>query len=114
MNTKSLTIINGIVIFDGQPIDLPHYADEALEYQNLIIIKIEPPSGIIYNRNVFGVSKDGKISWQIEESPHSTLSDKPYINIFVQGDDLIAANWNGVSYCVNPSNGKITVSSFDK
>lgn len=115
MSNKSFELLNGKVIIDGHPVILPHIADEAFEWHDLIIVKVDPPSGTIFNRNVFGITNQGEILWQIEESPHGTQDDKPYIQISIEkSDNLIAENWNGVSYSVNPSNGKITVSAFNK
>jgi hypothetical protein len=88
---------------------------QAKTYLDLIIVKVESPAGTIFNRNVFGLSKNGESRWQIQESEHGTQKDKPYIDIFINSDEtLITANWNGVNYLVDPDNGKITVYMFEK
>jgi hypothetical protein len=115
MNKMAFVIVNGKLTIGDRVIDFPHPVEEALAYHDLIIVRVEPPAGVIFNKNVYGVSHEGKVLWQIEESPHGTQEDKPYVNIYIgQNDDLIAGNWNGVSYLVNPENGEITVVSFDK
>ena len=115
MNNIAFLIVHGKLTIGDRTFDLPHPVEEALTYHDLIIVRLEPPAGVIFNRNVYGISHEGEVLWQIEESPHGTQEDKPYVNINIgQNHDLIAGNWNGVSYSVNPENGKITVVSFDK
>lgn len=115
MNIIPLAIVNGKLTIGGRAIVLPHLIEASLTYHDLIVVRVEPPAGVIFNRNVFGFNHEGDLLWQIEESPHGTQEDKPYVNIYEgQNGDLIAGNWNGVSYSVNPENGIITVVSFDK
>lgn len=112
---NNIAFVNSKLTIGGRAIDFPHPIEEALIYRDLIIVRVEPPAGISFNRNVYGISQKGDVLWQIEESPHGTQEDKPYVNIYTgQNDDLIAGNWNGVSYSINPDNGKITVVAFDK
>ncbi len=113
--TKKYTLVNGALTIGGAIVKLPYTAVEGLTYNGLVIVKVEPPARIIFNRNIFGVLDQGEILWQIEESPHGTQMDKPYIDIFIDpSGELIAANWNGVSYAVDPASGKISIKSFDK
>lgn len=115
MNKIPFVISNKELTIDGNIVDIPHSIEEALTYHDFIIVRVKPPAGIIFNRNVFGVESDGEILWQIEESPHGTQEDKPYVNVYIsKNNKLIAGNWNGVSYSVNSENGKITTVSFDK
>jgi hypothetical protein len=115
MTTEAFTISDGKISVQGKVLFLPHPVTEAKTYLDLIIVKVESPAGTIFNRNVFGLCKNGEIRWQIQESEHGTQKDKPYIEIRINPDQtLIAANWNGVNYLVDPDNGKITVYTFDK
>ena len=115
MTNMPFLVVNGQLSLKGCQLGLPHPVVDAFAYRHLIVVRVEPSAGFIFNRNVYGISDEGEVLWQIEESPHGTQEDKPYVNINVgQNDDLIAGNWNGVSYSVNPENGKITVVSFDK
>ncbi len=115
MKKITFEIIKGILTVDGQTVDIPEFAENALEYGGLLIVKLDPPTGVVFNRNVFGITAHSHVQWQIEESPHGTQDDKPFTDVYIDNEgSLIAANWNGVSYSVDPDNGKITVSSFDK
>ncbi|SEL93901.1 hypothetical protein SAMN05216359_1305 [Roseateles sp. YR242] len=76
---------------------------------------IEPPPGVLFNRNVLAFTGAAEPAWQIEESPHGTERDKPYVGITRNDDDeLIASNWNGVDYRLNPESGRLTVKAFQK
>ncbi|WP_342655411.1 hypothetical protein [Pseudomonas sp. F3-2] len=115
MTTDTFKISDGKISVLGKVLFLPHPVTEAITYLDLIIVKVESPAGTIFNRNVFGFSKNGELRWQIQESEHGTQQDKPYINILINTDGaLLAANWNGVNYLIDPDNGKITVYAFDK
>ena len=70
------------------------------------MILVDPAPDVIFNRNVFALSIHGELLWQIEESPHGTQVDKPYVNLYCdKNGTVIAGNWNGVSYSVNLLNG---------
>ncbi|WP_062387725.1 hypothetical protein [Pseudomonas abietaniphila] len=115
MTTDAFTISDGKISVHGKVLLLPHPVTEAKSYLDLIIVKVESPAGTIFNRNVFGLSRNGEFRWQIQESEHGTQQDKPYIDILINPDGaLIAANWNGVNYLVDSDNGKITIYTFDK
>ncbi|MFJ3485584.1 hypothetical protein ACIPL1_19660 [Pseudomonas sp. NPDC090202] len=107
--------VSGHIYVNGNRVLIPHPVSEALEYKNLIVVRIDPPAGVIFNRNIYGITNVGEILWQIQESPHGTQEDKPYTNIFLDPNGvLIAENWNGVGYSVNPESGEISVATFNK
>jgi len=58
---------------------------QALVFNELLIVRVEPDVGKIFNRNIFAYSKDCQVRWQIEESPHGTEVDKPYTSIALSG-----------------------------
>lgn len=81
----------------------------------MVIVRIEPSKGEIFNRNIFAVSNHGEIVWQIAESPHGTQTDKPYTSVYIgDGGELMAGNWNGVDYVVAAEDGSIKTKSFRK
>jgi hypothetical protein len=115
MNSSLIQIENGVLIIGDKHIELSHPVAEVKEWKNYIIVRVEPPVEELFNRNVFAFTKEGDCVWQIEESPHGTEKDKPYVGIFVDDrDNLIAANWNGVDYSVDTSSGKISTKAFNK
>ena len=75
-------------------------------FDECIILRIEPTVSRILNENVFGVSPEGKIIWQIEKSEHRK-DDSPYTHIVRENDLLSAYNWDGFDYLVDPKTGKV-------
>ncbi|MNV95378.1 hypothetical protein D3C71_1902650 [compost metagenome] len=81
----------------------------------MFVVRLEPPAGTIFNKNIFAITKEGEIFWQVVESPHGTEADKPYMEIRRDKDGrLVAANWNGVDYFVDAYTGEVSVKAFDK
>lgn len=115
MNVSSIRVDSGKLYVGDRHIDLLHPVGEMLRYHGLVIVRVEPPPGVLFNRNVIAFKEAGERDWQIEESPHGTELDKPYVGIRVDvNGDLIASNWNGVDYRVNPDNGSVQVKAFNK
>ena len=105
----------GTLLIAGQPISLPHPVKEVLHNNDRLLILVEPPPDVIFNRNVFALSMHGERLWQIEESPHGAEVDKPYINLHCDKNGLvIAGNWNGLSYSVDLRNGAVSIDAFEK
>jgi hypothetical protein len=106
---------NGTLWLADQPIHLPHPVKATLQHNDKLLILVDPAPDVIFNRNVFALSIHGELLWQIEESPHGTQVDKPYVNLYCdKNGTVIAANWNGVSYSINLLNGTVRVAAFDK
>ncbi|MHC8310455.1 hypothetical protein ACYZUC_12670 [Pseudomonas sp. GT1P32] len=115
MSTVEFRVEDGRLVIGGKLVDLPYTVGEVVVCGNLLAVRVEPPIGVIFNRNVFAVARGGKVIWQIAESPHGTEMDKPYVVIFRDKDEgLVAANWNGVDYLVNLECGSISTKAFNK
>lgn len=96
-------------------VELPHQIVQQLRLGELLVLRVEPAAGQLFNRNVFAFDGGGRQIWQIAESPHGTEADKPFMDLRVnQYGELIAGNWNGVEYRVQPETGTLAVSGFDK
>ncbi|RMV44584.1 hypothetical protein ALP11_02718 [Pseudomonas syringae pv. papulans] len=79
-------------------------------FQGIVLIRLESPPGEVFNRNIFAFSMAGEVLWQIEESPHGTQADKPFMSLHCDDNDrVIVGCWNGVTYAVNVENGNIRV-----
>lgn len=60
--------------------------------------------------NVYAVNKSAEIIWRIEDptSVYSIINDVPYVGISItESKQIIVTNFNGVTYTVNPINGKL-------
>ena len=96
-------------------VELPHAVVQQLRLGSLIVLRVEPVPGQLFNRNVFSFDADARLVWQIAESPHGTEPDKPFMDLHVdEQGELFAGNWNGVVYRVDTETGALAVSGFDK
>lgn len=113
--TTSFRIEGGVLWIQGKAISLPHPVVDVKVLGKTVVAKVESDPGNVFNRNVFAFSADGELLWQIEESPHGTETDKPYVDIGVdKSGNLVAGNWNGVDYFVDIETGKIATKDFKK
>ena len=92
-------IENGTLYLDGQPVRLPFPVAEGFGVAGGVAVRLDIPTGQSFNRNVFLLEGTGAVRWQIQESPHGTEDDKPFMNVWLaENGSLVAGNWNGVDY----------------
>ncbi len=104
----------GALVLNQEEVNLPYPVVQVLDFNDFVIVRVEPEISEIYNCNIFAVDGRGKIKWQITESPHGIEVDKPYTSISIMENKLIAGNWNGVDYVVDMKDGSIRTKSFNK
>jgi len=106
---------NGTLWIADQSIHLPHPVKVALQHDDRLAVLIESPSNVIFNKNILALSRHGKVVWFIQESPHGTQADKPYMSLQCDKNGaLIVGKWNGLSYSVDWHNGSVSVVNFEK
>ncbi len=104
-----------VIQIAGQDVHFEHPVSELLLFKEMTIVRVETNAEIILNTNGYGFNKLGALEWIIEESPHGTQEDKPYMSIFISKEKkLIASNWNGVDYSVNLQSGKVRAISMNR
>lgn len=84
-----------------------------IQFEKIIVVSIEPKQHHILNENLFGVSYEGKILWQVEKVEHVS-KDSPYMGIAKRNGILSAYNWDGFNYFINPETGEIIDKKFAK
>lgn len=115
MSEHAFKLVDSKLFIENKLMDLPYPVGDVIECGNIFIVRVEPPIGVIFNRNVYAVNRDREILWQIAESPHGTELDKPYVGIYKDNNGkIVAANWNGVDYWINVFSGEIKTKSFSK
>jgi len=108
---KKLIITNGKI---KKEVEFPSPIKQIEKFEQVIIVRIYPKTTTTFlNENIFGVSYDGKILWQIEVVSHVHV-DSPYTWIGRKDSLLEAYNWDGTLYIVDPNNGKIIDERFIK
>jgi hypothetical protein len=113
--TMQVTIQGRHASVNGHAVDLPHEVVQQLPLDGLVLLRVEPPPGQVFNRNVFAFDAAAQRLWQIAESPHGTEADKPFMGLRVDARGrVIASSWNGVDYVVDLGSGALQACGFGK
>jgi hypothetical protein len=110
--SMSWTVNDNQVVCDyGQVVSFDYPIRELLNVGEFAVIVLDVPPDAVMTENVFGLTRDCRISWQIERSP-STASDP--VNVYVGASRLVdrpsvvvVTNWNGIAAYVDVSTGRI-------
>ena len=86
---------------------------QVLPFESCYVVLIEPAIGQILNENIYGVSLDGKVLWQITPIPY-VYEDSPYTGMGQVGDTVKICNWDGTDLIINPATGEILEKGYSK
>jgi hypothetical protein len=81
------------------------------KFDDCLVVMIDPPKHVLLNENIFGLSYEGKMLWQIEKIEHVDV-DSPYTGLGLEDSQLTVYNWDGCDYLVDPKTGKIKGRKF--
>lgn len=87
-------------------VKFPFKIGQAESFDDILIVLLEPPPNAIFNENIFGVSYDGRMLWQIQKVDHN-VDNSPYINMGSKNNLFFAHNWDGFFYFFDTKNGGI-------
>lgn len=106
--------MNSKLIRDNKIIhEFPFAIQEIRELDDRYIIVLRVPQDKIYNENVFCVSKEGKMLWQIEK--RDLMREKsPYIGTAYDKKELIIYNLYSFEMRVDINTGRILSTEFSK
>ncbi len=120
MNNKQITNFKNdgkrIAISTLDSVNHVQFSFEIKQVENfgdLLVVRLKVPVGITYNENVFGVSYDGRILWQIEKLKY-IYKDSPFTGMVREGDYIKLCNWDGTDLIVDPNTGKIISKGYSK
>jgi hypothetical protein len=90
--------------------------EQAIEVEDMLIVRLEIPITKVYNENVFGISlAEKKIKWQIEKREYNVKrASCPFVWIRTLDDQLILNNWCDTYLVVEPQTGKILEEGYSK
>lgn len=84
---------------------LPWPIAQVLAFAGILVVRVEPPQGIRFNENVYGVLPDGSVAWQVEVREY-VYDDSPFTGLVRYGDNVKLMNWDGLELLVVPISGK--------
>lgn len=97
----------------GKSVTFKYNIAEVAILEGIIIVRLDVPPGRIMNENIYGVSKDGNILWQISKLGH-IYGDSPYTGMTRRGDKFTIYNWDGLDVTIDPYTGEILSKSYSK
>jgi hypothetical protein len=109
---KYITDFNKIKI-NTKEVKFPYEIREVKEINNTLIVRLEVVVKEIYNENVFCVSNEGNIIWQVQPYDFGS-NDSPYTGITIIDSCLYLYNWGGFSVKVDAKTGAILNVDFVK
>jgi len=111
---KTYKVLGNTLIFQsGGKVIFDYPIGETLDFQDAIVVRLELPLGVIFNENVFGLSYDGKVLWQISKQKHIE-EDSPYTQLSYQNDKAGLYNWDASLYIAEPVTGEVIEERFLK
>lgn len=119
MSKNPVTILfqkNKLIINTAQGkkvIEFKYSIGKVQEFDNCITVMLDPPLNTVFNENIYGISFDGKVIWQVNKIEHVDI-DSPYTGISKEGDFLSAYNWDGFNYLIDTKTGNIVDKQFVK
>jgi hypothetical protein len=107
---------NQVKAANGRVVNFDFDIREASEVDGVLVVILEVPPGGVMTENVFGISPEGKVTWQIERTAaNSTDPINCYIGI-TSHDQHIARiyNWNGINSALDVHTGALFDFQFAK
>ena len=127
---NQLILENGITVEFALPIR------QAIDVSGIMIVALDVPPHETMNENVFGVSSEGKVLWQIERIPQTSTPVCRYVDLTERLPDslltqleripqfkglsqygpgtFVAGNWGGTEAIVDARTGKVLRTFFLK
>jgi hypothetical protein len=98
---------------NGTTVGLDAPVAQALDFGDMVVVRLEVPPDRNLNENVLGVHIGGRIAWQIPPV-RRVYQRSLYTNMWRESDALFVYNWDGSACEVNPRTGSIERSWFMK
>jgi len=90
----------------------PHIIDMVTQCEDILVVLLLMDD-INFNENVYGVSAEGKILWQIEPVPYAHPFS-PYTNLSPRNELVKVFNLDGTELIVDPETGRIICETYNR
>ena len=100
---------NHLTLSNGYSLDFEYPIKSTLIIQDVIVILVESPFRVIYNKNVFAIKTSGDFLWRIGDVDlYYRGTDCPYVEIRINEDnELILFNWCDTVVVIDPQTGAV-------
>lgn len=114
------TIYDSTLTFEnGKKVSFKYPIAHVVLANEVFVVLLKAQSKEIFNENVYGVSQEGEILWQVQKSP--SLNNDLYVGVSTtpsmqkHGEKFIRLNrWDGVAVEIRPETGEILSSRVTK
>ena len=111
------SIKNNILILNEKEITFDLEIERVLEKDNMLIVLILEDGSELTNkhyqsRNIFGISPDGEILWQVEAPTQDPVD--LYTQLTEEDGMALGGSWSGWNCHLDPKTGKILKRIFEK
>lgn len=104
--------INGkdVMTPSGKTVAFEYPVCDAKEVEGVLVVVLEVPPKVVMTENVFGLSADGRVLWQIEKcDANSTYSANRYVGVTGKvGRTARVFNGNGINSALDVHTGKVS------
>ncbi len=93
----------------GATVEFAYPIREVAEVGNVVVVLLDVPAHESMTENVFGVSQDGDVVWQIEPIPDITNDPTDCYTGFVSATPgkLALCKWGGIGVEIDPNTGRV-------
>lgn len=104
---KNFTIVeNQLVTMSRETVKFQFPIKELIEIDDIAVVCLKVPADTVFNENVFGVTQEGNICWQISGRKY-VYENSPYMSISNLKGKIIARNWDCLDMIIEPRTGTI-------
>ena len=107
---------NDLILENSKRVSFDCPIRSVLETSGIIVVLLHIPAGKIMTENVFGISGEGKVIWQIERIPETATDPlNRYVALWDNTPGVaLACNWNCTNAYVDVKTGKVIDTKFTK
>jgi hypothetical protein len=96
---------NDLELKGGARVHFDHPVSDVVEVAGVLVVALDVMSGVL-PRNVFGVSDNGNILWQIEDVQPNRNNDR-YVGLVALSDSVLANRWDDLHVWLDPRTGRV-------
>ncbi len=111
-------IIEGdtLILENGKKVEFEYNIKGAVYIDGIIVVALDIPQDVILPENVFAVSSQGKVLWQIKPwgDYEKTTADYYVAVALLPTNQVVAVGYDGMAGTLNIKTGEIVSSKFTK
>jgi hypothetical protein len=97
---------NQVTLASGATATFPFPVADAINFKDVVVVRLEPPRGTIFDENVFGIEADGHTIWQIQPE-YPPTQDASWGGLEERDGNAVVSNWESKICYIDPKTGKV-------